>query len=133
MNENLSVEYESRFQIIPGDYQKEWRIEKERRRKQWKDFMLEGERQLHDPSHRRDYTDRLLRRASKGLKSLQRALSPDGLAHTLMGTRKDKRRMKKNLRKRARQLEILTQRGETSALGQGITKTGALTTVVAAK
>jgi hypothetical protein len=113
------------WQREQAENERAWRIEKERRRTALRSFAAEAERQLHDPHQIRKHPDRLLWRASKGLEAFKRALS-----HT--PTRKDKRRMKKNLRKRARQLEMLTERGETSAPSQGIPKTGALTTVVAA-
>jgi len=141
MNENLSIREEDRCAfdrlwhatkgIDRGEYEppwedwkreeeenrKAWQIEQQRRRTEGQNFALEAERQLHDPRYISRHTNRLLQRASRGLRYFRITLSRDGLVHT--PTRKDKRRMKKNLRKRARQLEILTQRGETSAPGQG--------------
>ena len=134
---------------------KAWRIEKECRLKDSLNSAFVAERHLQDPRYYRDHTDRHLCDLSKRIKSFERALceqyrSEFGndrlsvfLEHRETSTalprnvrnpsRTDKRRMRKSERKRARQLEILTERGETSAQGQGITKTGALTTVVAAK
>jgi hypothetical protein len=53
----------------------------------------------------------------------------NGVAHTL--TRKDKKRMKKNLRKRGRRLGILTKRGCSPRQVRGY-EGGSFTTVVAA-
>jgi hypothetical protein len=112
-----------------------WHLEQEERLKDWQNYTLEAERQLHDPRYIRYHTDRHLCDLSKEVKSLKRALweeynfnfdndcfevlledfetsitlSRDG--HRLTLTRKDKQRMRKNRRKRARRLEILTKRG----------------------
>jgi len=155
MNENLLCEppWED-WKREQEENQRQWRIEKECRLKDSLHLAFVAERQLHNPRYIRCYTVALLRRASKGVKSFKRALCEqyqsefgkdrlfafleDEKTSTALSrdirnpSRKDKRRMNKNLRKRARQLEFLTQRGETSAPCQGITKTGALTTVVAA-
>jgi hypothetical protein len=99
-------------------------------------------------------TDRQLRDASKEGKSIKRELweryqfdvgtdsfevsldgenyftvPRNGVAHTL--TRKDKKRMKKNLRKRGRRLGILTKRGCSPRQVRGY-EGGSFTAVVAA-
>jgi hypothetical protein len=150
-----TVEEVKNWQREQEECQREWKKEKECRLKESLNLAFVAERQLHDPRYIRGHTDRQLRDLSKRIKSSIRALSEQyrsEFGNDLLSVfledcetetspafsrdirnpaRRDKRRMN-NLRKRARRLEILTQRGETSALGQGITKTGALTTVVAA-
>jgi hypothetical protein len=115
MNENLFSGIEcSELQIITWqreeeEKQREWQIEKERRLMDWRNFTLEGERQLHDPHKTRDLPDRLLRRASKSVKSLKRALwqgahTPTNKA-TELGSRlyqKEKRIKKKLIRRSKR-------------------------------
>jgi hypothetical protein len=117
------------WQHEQAENERAWRIEKERRRTALRSFAAEAERQLHDPHRIRAHPNRLLWRASKGLEAFKRALSRDG--RDPAPSRKDKQRMRTNLRKRARQLEILTERGEKSAPSQGIRRQR-FTTVVAA-
>jgi septal ring factor EnvC (AmiA/AmiB activator) len=101
---------------------REWQIEKKRREMHLRRFVAGIERQLHDPQQIRKHPDRLLWRASKRVEALKRELVP---------SRKDKRRIRRNLRKSERQLEILTERGEKSAPSQGMRRQR-LTVVVAA-
>jgi hypothetical protein len=112
MNENLFSGIEcSELEVITWqreqeENQREWQIEKERRLMDWRNFTLEGERQLHDLHKTRNHPDRLLRRASKSVKSLLRALwegapTPTNKA-TELGSglyRKEKRIRKKVIRR----------------------------------
>jgi hypothetical protein len=111
-----------------------WERAEEARFKDWQNYTLEAQRLLHDPRYCSSHTNRHLRDSSKGVKSFKRALweefhfdfdndcfevshdgenyftvSRNGVEITL--TRKEKKRLKKNRRKRARRLEILTKRG----------------------
>jgi hypothetical protein len=98
---------------------REWQIEKKRREMHLRRFVAGVERQLHDPQQIRKHPDRRLWRASKRVEALKRELAAfDPLL--LVPPRKDKRRIRKNLRKSERQLEILTERGEKSAPSQGM-------------
>jgi hypothetical protein len=137
MNENLcsafyppnalhaTVDQVRSWQREQKENQREWKTEKERRRTEWHEYTLELERQLHDSAIIRAHPGRLLWRAAKNLKALKRTLSR---SHT--PTRNEKRGTQRDQRKRARQ--FLTQRGETSAPGQGTTEDKELSTVVAA-
>jgi hypothetical protein len=96
MNENLS-----QCSVLSWeDCRRQWQNEKERRLGELQNFALEAERQLHDPAIIRAHTNRLLWRASKGVRYFR-------ITHGLA--------------------KILTQRGCMSAPGQGDTKTGAST------
>jgi hypothetical protein len=142
-----------------GGYEPDWEdlaydLAREREFEETVCYIRESERQLRDYNK---YTDRQLRNISKESKSLACCLwgeyrfdvaagcfevshdseyyftvSRDGVPHTPHTlTRKDKQRMKKNLRKRERQLGILTKRGCSPRQVKGY-EGGSFTTVVAA-
>jgi hypothetical protein len=140
-----------------GEYEPDWEDlvyeqQREREFEQLVSYIRESERQLRDYNK---YTDRQLRDVSKEIKSLAHDLRHEyqfdvagdcfegsiddvnyftvpRVPHTPRTlTRKDKRRMKKNLRKRWRQLGILTKRGCSPRQVKGY-EGGSFLTVVAA-
>jgi hypothetical protein len=112
------------------------------RLKDWQNYTLEAERQLHDPRYCRSQTDRHLHDSSKEVKSLKRALweeyhfdfdndcfevlledgetsitlSRDGVHRDRVPHTLTARQEKKFLRRRKRRLkQFMTERGEKSA------------------
>lgn len=141
-------------------YEPDWEdlaydLAKEREFEETVSHIHESERQLRDYDK---YTDKQLHNINKEIKSLTLFLAEeysfdvasdswevlledgetsvtvyrDGVSRERVLTRKDKRRMKKNRRKRGRQLGILTKRGCNPRQVKGY-EGGSFTTVVAAK